>query len=107
MLFATAERSGLPIDLHLDEHLDAGAVHFDAVIARTRALGMQGRVVASHSCALAALETGEALRIIEGLAEAGIGVITLPAANLFCRGAMPTSWHRVASRASMNWRRPA
>lgn len=86
VLFSAAERSGLPIDLHLDEHLDAGAVHFDAVIARTRALGMQGRVVASHSCALAALETGEALRIIEGLAESGIGVIALPAANLFLQG---------------------
>lgn len=86
LLFGAAERSGLPIDLHLDEHLDPGALHFDAVIARTRAHGMQGRVVASHSCALAALPAGEAQRIIEGLAAAGIGVITLPAANLFLQG---------------------
>ncbi len=86
LLFAAAERTGLPIDLHLDEHLDADNLHFEAVIARTRAHGMQGRVVASHSCALAALPPGEAARIIEGLAAAGIGVIALPAANLFLQG---------------------
>jgi cytosine deaminase len=86
LLFAAAERSGLPIDLHLDEHLDVNNLHFEAVIRRTRAHAMQGRVVASHSCALAALPPGEAQRIIDGLAAAGIGVITLPAANLFLQG---------------------
>jgi cytosine/creatinine deaminase len=85
-LFDAAERTGRPIDLHLDEHLDPGAVHFDGVIERTRALGLQGRVVASHCCALAALESGEAQRIADGFASAGIGVITLPAANLFLQG---------------------
>ena len=86
LLFNAAERTGLPIDLHLDEHLDTHNLHFEAVIARTRALGMQGRVVASHSCALAALAPDAARRIIEGLADAGIGVITLPTANLFLQG---------------------
>jgi len=86
LLFNAAERTGLPIDLHLDEHLDTHNLHFEAVIARTRALGMQGRVVASHSCALAALAPDAARRIIDGLADAGIGVITLPTANLFLQG---------------------
>jgi cytosine/creatinine deaminase len=86
LLFSAAERTGLPIDLHLDEHLDVNNLHFEAVIERTRAHGMQGRVVASHSCALAALAPDAAQRIIEGLAEAGIGVITLPTANLFLQG---------------------
>jgi cytosine deaminase len=86
MLFAAAERTGAPIDLHLDEHLDVTKVHFEAVIERTRAHGMQGRVVASHSSVLYALPPAEAGRLIEGLVEAGIGVITLPAANLFLQG---------------------
>lgn len=85
MLFAAAERTGRPIDLHLDEHLD-GALHFEGVIRRTRALGLQGRVVASHCCVLAALPPGEAARLIEEFAGAGIGVVTLPAANLFLQG---------------------
>jgi len=86
MLFDMAERYGKPLDLHLDEHLDAGRTQFDAVIERTRTHGMAGEVVASHCSALAALEPGEAKRVIEGFAGAGIGVVTLPAANLFLQG---------------------
>ncbi len=86
MLFAAAERHGRPIDLHLDEHLDATRHQFDAVIERTRAHGMAGRVVASHCSALSALEPREAGRLIEAMAAAGIGVVTLPAANLFLQG---------------------
>jgi cytosine deaminase len=86
MLFGAAERHGKPIDLHLDEHLDATRTQFDAVIERTRAHGMAGKVVASHCSALSALEPREAARVIEGFSAAGIGVVTLPAANLFLQG---------------------
>jgi cytosine/creatinine deaminase len=86
MLFEMAERHGKPIDLHLDEHLDAARTQFDAVIERTRAHGMAGKVVASHCSALSALEPKKANEIIEGFASAGIGVVTLPAANLFLQG---------------------
>jgi len=85
-LFAAADHSGRPIDLHLDEHLDPARQHFDLVIERTRALGLQGRVVVGHCCVLSALSPADASRIIEGLAAAGLGVITLPAANLFLQG---------------------
>jgi cytosine deaminase len=86
LLFEFAERSGLPLDMHLDEHLDAPSQLFDAVIERTRTHGMQGRVTAGHCCALSALAPSDAARIIEALAEAGIAVITLPAANLLLQG---------------------
>jgi cytosine/creatinine deaminase len=86
LLFATAERSGLPLDMHIDEHLDSDNLMFDALIERTLALGMQGRVTAGHSCALAAAALEVSKRIIEGLAKADIAVITLPAANLFLQG---------------------
>ena len=86
MLFDAAERHAKPIDLHLDEHLDATRTQFDAVIERTRAHGMAGKVVASHCSALSALEPGEAERVIDGFAAAGIGVVALPAANLFLQG---------------------
>jgi len=80
------ERHGKPIDLHLDEHLDAERTYFLEVAKRTRAHGMAGKVVASHSSALSALEPPDAKRVIEALANAGVGVITLPAANLFLQG---------------------
>jgi cytosine deaminase len=86
LLFRLAERSGLPLDLHIDEHLDPATAMFDALIGRTRAHGMNGRVVAGHCSALSALPLGEANRIADGFAMAGIGVATLPAANLFLQG---------------------
>ena len=86
LLFEFAERSGLPLDMHIDEHLDAGHLLFDAIIERTLAHGMQGRVTAGHCCALSAATPDAAKRIIAGFAEAGISVITLPAANLFLQG---------------------
>jgi len=86
LLFKAAERSGRPIDLHQDEHLDPANTHFSGLIARTRAFGMGDRVVASHCSALSAMPANEAQRVIEGFAAARIGVITLPAANLFLQG---------------------
>jgi cytosine deaminase len=86
LVFEAAQRHGRPLDLHIDEHLDAGRTWFDAAIERTRALGMAGKVVASHCSALSAMEPNEAARVIEGFASAGIGVVTLPAANLFLQG---------------------
>jgi cytosine/creatinine deaminase len=86
LLFEFAERSGLPLDMHIDEHLNGSRLLFDAVIERTRAHGMQGLVTAGHCCALSAVDSAKAKRIIAELAEAEIGVITLPAANLFLQG---------------------
>jgi len=90
LVFELAERHGKPIDLHLDEHLDGAHTYFEAVIERTRAHAMAGKVVASHCSALSALEPGEAARVIDGFASAGIGVVTLPAANLFLQGRAAT-----------------
>jgi cytosine deaminase len=86
LLFRLAETSGLPVDLHMDEHLDPTKVLFDALVERTRAHGMNGRVIAGHCSALSALPAGEANRIADGFALVGIGVVTLPAANLFLQG---------------------
>jgi cytosine deaminase len=86
LLFAAGERTGKPIDVHLDEHLDAAHLHFTPLVERTLAAGMQGRVVASHASVLSALAPDAAARVVEALAAAEIGVITLPAANLFLQG---------------------
>lgn len=82
-LFDLAERSELPVDIHLDEHLEpdrmlSGMVA-DAIIAR----GLQGRVTLSHVCVLATLDAIAAGRLMEKFAHAGVTVVALPAANLF------------------------
>lgn len=86
MLFGAAEEHNLPIDLHLDEHLDASRQLFDAVIARTNERKMHGRVAVGHCSALSAMAPDDARRVIDGFAQAGIAVITLPTANLFLQG---------------------
>jgi len=48
LAFDLAVRTGKPIDLHLDEHLDAAPTYFHDVIDRTHAHGMAHHVVASH-----------------------------------------------------------
>jgi cytosine deaminase len=86
LLFDSAERSGLPLDMHIDEHLDPGRAMFSEIAKMTRAYGMAGRVVAGHSSALSAMAPDEAQRTIDELGEAGVGIVTLPAANLFLQG---------------------
>jgi cytosine/creatinine deaminase len=86
MLFRVAASHGLPLDLHIDEHLDTDRQMLDALIERTQAYGMQGRVTAGHCSVFSALDPDEAKRIADGFARAGIAVVTLPAANLFLQG---------------------
>src|ERR1700727_414909 len=40
LLFDSAERSGLPLDMHIDEHLDPAKAMFSEIPGRTRAYGM-------------------------------------------------------------------
>jgi cytosine/creatinine deaminase len=82
-LLDLAEQTRLPLDLHLDEHLEphqmlAGTVA-DAVIAR----GLQGRVTLSHLCVLAALNEKIASELIQKLKRAEVTVVALPETNLF------------------------
>jgi cytosine/creatinine deaminase len=82
-LLDLAERSGLAVDLHLDEHLEQekmlAALAADAVMAR----GLRRRVALSHLCALATLDANSAAALIDKLARAEITVVALPETNLF------------------------
>ncbi|HEV7320895.1 MAG TPA: amidohydrolase family protein [Ensifer sp.] len=86
ILFSAAVKSGKPIDLHLDEHLNAGVHLLDAALDRVERFGMQGRTVFSHVSVLSALPRREFQRIAERLNKLDVGVVTLPAANLYLQG---------------------
>lgn len=86
MLFDVAERRGCRIDLHVDESLDPQQRCLAEVIALTRRRAMGGRVVAGHCCSLSAMGDDEAIELAHAAAEAGVGIVTLPAANLFLQG---------------------
>lgn len=86
MLFAAAVKAGKPVDLHLDEHLRADVHLLDAALERVERFGMQGRTVFSHVSVLSALPRRDFQRIAERLLALDVGVVTLPAANLYLQG---------------------
>ncbi|MFF2655190.1 amidohydrolase [Streptomyces sp. NPDC058045] len=94
LLFDLAGRHGTGLDLHLHERGGVGLATLRDVVARTRALGLRGRVTVSHAFCLAGLGAAE-LDVVAGeLSEAGIALTTvapgdrlvLPIAALAARG---------------------
>jgi cytosine/adenosine deaminase-related metal-dependent hydrolase len=73
-VFDLCQRHGKPLDIHLHEPGELGAFALDLTIERTRALGMQGKVVVSHAFCLG--EVARAPALYEALAAAGIGLAT-------------------------------
>jgi cytosine/creatinine deaminase len=86
MVFALAERHGVPIDLHLDFSDDAGQSLLALVVERTRAHAMAGRVTIGHVTTLAAMPPDVQARALESLADAGIALVVLPATDLYLAG---------------------
>jgi cytosine/adenosine deaminase-related metal-dependent hydrolase len=76
LVFALAERFGRPIDIHLHEPDNLGAFSLREVCLRTRAHGMQGRVMLSHAFSLGADDPDLVAGQVEALASAGVAVMT-------------------------------
>jgi cytosine deaminase len=82
VVFGLAERYGRPVDIHLHEPAELGAFSMELMIERTKALGMQGRVTVSHAFCLGMADQAALARLIEGLVEARIHIMTTgPASN--------------------------
>jgi cytosine/creatinine deaminase len=82
-LLRLARELGVPADLHIDETTDASALLLERLADETLALGLEGRVSASHCSSLASVATPAARRTIQKVAAAGITVIVQPALNLY------------------------
>jgi cytosine/adenosine deaminase-related metal-dependent hydrolase len=81
-IFGLAEKHGKPLDIHLHEPGEMGAFSMELIIERTKALGMQGRVVISHAFCLGAPDAGLVDPLIAALAESRIAIMTTgPAAR--------------------------
>ena len=79
-----ARRAGRPVDLHVDESLDAGADTLS--LLAEAAAGFPHPVAASHCVGLGMLPPDEAARVADRVAAAGITVICLPLTNLYLQG---------------------
>jgi len=86
IIFQAAAQHGRPVDLHMDEHLNASRQLFPKVFERVRRFGMQGRTVLSHCSVLSAMPRAGFEAVMAEIRDLDIGVITLPAANLYLQG---------------------
>jgi cytosine deaminase len=76
IVFELAGRYGKPVDIHLHEPAELGGFSMELIIERTRALGMQGRVVVSHAFCLGMTDRVYARQLMEQLAKERIAVMT-------------------------------
>lgn len=86
LLFETAARLDVPLDLHVDERDDPRFRTIEPITRRTAEYGYGGRVTAGHLCSLSSMPSAEAEPIMAAMAQAGVGAVTLPAANLYLQG---------------------
>jgi cytosine/creatinine deaminase len=89
-LLDVAAEHGLPVDLHADEQTDVALPDEDLdIIGLARgalARGLRGPLTASHCSRLGMLPPGRLGPVLDEVAAAGIGVVTLPITNLYLQG---------------------
>jgi cytosine deaminase len=93
IVFDLAAAFGTDADFHVDFFDEPEHLHVEAIVEETVRRGWQGRVAVGHLTELAALPPPAQDRIIAGLVEARVGVISLPATDLYLMGRRDT--HRV------------
>jgi cytosine/creatinine deaminase len=81
-----AEKTGVLIDLHIDETDDPSVRALEILAEAVTARGLQGRVSAGHCCSLASMPSSEADAIIAKVATAELHVVSLPSVNLVLQG---------------------
>lgn len=86
LLVAMAAEAGVPVDLHLDETTDPEMFVLSEYAAEVVRNGLAGRATASHCVSLGQQDPLTIARTADQLAEAGIGVVTLPQTNLLLQG---------------------
>jgi cytosine deaminase len=90
-----AERLARPVDLHMDETLDASVLGLADLARSVHRRGLGGQVTASHCVSLGVQPVELQVEIADLAAAAGIAVVTLPQTNLYLQGRdLPTSTPR-------------
>ncbi|MEZ5923296.1 MAG: cytosine deaminase [Hyphomicrobiaceae bacterium] len=82
-LIAYADGAGSAIDLHVDETIDQASNGLEVTAESVLAAGFDGPVVCGHCCALSAYDEDRRRSTIDRVAEAGIGIVSLPLCNAY------------------------
>jgi cytosine deaminase len=86
IVFRLAREFDVDADFHADFFDEPDHLHVREIAAETRRSGWEGRVAVGHLTELAALPAPEQDAIIAEIRSAGIGVISLPATDLYLMG---------------------
>ena len=81
LVFGLAEKHGKPVDIHLHEPGTMGAFALDLILERTRALGMEGRVVVSHAFCLGDIPERDRDALLARMAALGVAIATTAPAS--------------------------
>src|SRR5271165_3380848 len=81
-IFAIAERHNVGLDIHLHEPGEMGLFNVQEICARTRALGLGGKVTISHGFCLGGVTERRAVEAAETMAKAGVALVTHGAGGL-------------------------
>jgi cytosine/adenosine deaminase-related metal-dependent hydrolase len=81
-IFAIVARHGVGLDIHLHEPGEMGLFNVQEICARTRALGLGGKVTISHGFCLGDITERKAAVAAEAMAEAGVALVTHGAGGL-------------------------
>jgi cytosine/adenosine deaminase-related metal-dependent hydrolase len=81
-IFAIAARHAVGLDIHLHEPGEMGLFNVQEICARTRALGLGGKVTISHGFCLGGISERKAAEAAETMAEAGVALVTHGAGGL-------------------------
>ncbi|MBX4961316.1 cytosine deaminase [Rhizobium binae] len=88
-LFRAAADSGLDVDLHVDETDDPAAETLKAIAQAVLRNRFGGKVTAGHCCSLARHDEETAKRTVALVADAGVGVVSLPMCNMYLQDRYP------------------
>ncbi|HEU4367102.1 MAG TPA: amidohydrolase family protein [Methylomirabilota bacterium] len=86
IVFALATAFGVDADFHVDFADEPEHLHVREIAAQTVRAGWQGRVAVGHVTELAAVPGFRQDEIVAEIAAAGLGVICLPATDLYLMG---------------------
>jgi cytosine/creatinine deaminase len=81
-IFAIAAKHGVGLDIHLHEPGEMGLFNVHEICARTKALGLVGKVTISHGFCLGQITERQARTAAELMAEAGVSLVTHGAGGL-------------------------
>ncbi len=104
-IFCAASERGLDLDFHVDETHDPDSRSLRTIAETAMRYRFGGKILAGHCCSLAQQDESEADRTMDLVAEAGLGIVSLPMCNLYLqdRGGTPrwrgvTLLHELAAR---------